>query len=134
MQKFLTLAPVGGTTFNQLADGSIRVYVNPTNASRFRLAVLRLAEELNTYMIQQVELAKNEELIKREVPPSRIQQLEAELARLKAEPPATQTADSGFPDVNALVFGAGNTAPVTPPTEEEKARTIVSGGFEAAEF
>lgn len=115
MSKVLILQPSGGVAFNQLKDGSIRCHINPQNADGFKRNVLRLAEEINKYLVEHFESQKAEELVKHEMPLTRIQILEAELARLKLEEPS-------FPDVGEMTFGPSVKKPSPP--------TFVSGGFE----
>lgn len=134
LPNFLILAPVAGVAFNQLKDGSIRVHINPHNAERFRLEVLRFADELGKYCIACVEQAKQLEQAKAVLPKTRIQQLEEELSRLKAEVAATPE-PAGATVLQLPVPGMPITIPVAPaaiPFDEDRARaqTIVSGGFE----
>lgn len=102
--KILILQPAGGVAFNQLKDGSIRCYVSPHNGEMFRRNVLRLADEINQYLITHLESQKKVETVQHALPKSRIQVLEEEIARLKLEPHADNTIIiGGFePDDGAL--------------------------------
>lgn len=108
--KIVILLPAGGVAFNQLKDGSIRCHINPQNAEPFRKNVLRLADEINRYLISHLESQKTVEVVQHVLPKSRIQVLEDEIARLKAQPIAIE-------DLGGLVEGP-------------KPKTIIVGGFE----
>lgn len=130
-QKFLTLAAVGGVTFNQLKDGSIRVFVNATNALRFKMEVLRLANELDRYMVDAAAAPVIEP-----ANIDRVRQLETELAALK-NPQFPSVKEMTFPPVAVMPLAMTPpgvaTAPIVPPTQEEINNTIVSGGFEGGD-
>lgn len=154
-QKFMVLTPVAGTTFNMLPKGDIRVYINPTNAERFKQELLRFCGEIDRYLIACVEAAKQAEVSAYVLPQSRIEQLEAELARLKGAAELTTSAQviplhlqPPTPSVPPPVFDNDQTRasalvsatpviipPAIPGFDEAAARshTIVSGGFEGGD-
>lgn len=84
-QKFIIISPVAGTTFNQLKDGSVRVYINPQNAARFKQEIMRFCGEIDRYLLAQAEAARAVEASKSVLPKTRMQELEEEIARLRNE-------------------------------------------------
>lgn len=132
--KYFTMQPVGGAAFQMLKDGSVRVALTGAIAERFKLGLLRLAEEVHGYAVDELEKAKNLEVVGRVLPKTRIQQLEDELARLKAAevviPLHAQPSHLQPP----IPFPAGGMIPppAIPNFDEDAARsqTITRGGFE----
>lgn len=142
--KFFQLKAIGGVAYNQVADGSIRCYVDRRAAPLLNRALLELAQEVAQYQVEIVESQKAEERKKLELPPTRIQLLERELeeARLTAAATAALAAAPPLPiNIGAAVdiplharapVPGGYCPPAAPDFDEDQARknTIVSGGRE----
>ncbi len=128
--KIVTIASVGGVAFNMLKDGSVRAHVNPQNAETFKRELLRLCNEIDRYLIAEVEKAKAQEQTKYVLPRTRIQELEDELARLKAGEGLVSIGQVQQP-VPGMAMSIGVAPPAIPFNEDQaRAQTIVRGGFE----
>jgi hypothetical protein len=124
--KILHLQAVGGSAFNMLKDGSVRAFINPNNAERFKHELLRAVGEIDKFLIGEAEAARAIETTRYVVPKTRMQELEEELARLKGsavpvplqlQPPAPSTFT-----IPVAIAGFNE--------DEARAKTIIRGGFE----
>jgi hypothetical protein len=130
--KILSIAAVGGVSFNMLKDGSTRAYVNPQNAERFKTELLRVCNEIDKYLISEIEMAKAHEQERFVMPKSRVQELEEELARLRASEVVVPVGQVYSRQQADRSYASAMVPPPAIPFNEDQARahTIVRGGFE----
>ena len=112
MKAFMiTLIPPGGVQFSMLPHCHVRCHLNDQNADKLIAAFESSIQQIRNWKIGLVERAKAEELVKHQLPKTRIQLLEEELAALRAS-------------------GQGNMPAPSDDEAKARAQTIVSGGFE----
>jgi hypothetical protein len=77
--------PPARVRYTQWKDGSIHLHVLPADAAKLADALEMIVAQLRGYVVESLEQQRAAEDIKMVPPPSRIQMLEAELARAREE-------------------------------------------------